>query len=138
MGNIERKTTNNKLWSFIIGCIIANSYVWLPNIAAAAPVPEVLHPHPVFVVDFYSSLITVLAAISLSITMILFMSNALKLCISEHIMWVVLPTLIFIGFTLTAAQVLIVPILTTAIPTLAVITASYLFKKRNKLRLDKI
>jgi len=132
MGHIESRRNNRKLWTFVFGCIIANTYVWLANIAHIAPVPEILHLHPLFILDYYPKLVTIGSAILFALFTVFVMSKTVKICVSEHILWLVLPTLSFIGFTAITSHVLFLPILSAALPTLLVLSLVYLFKKRQR------
>jgi len=57
---------NKKLWSFIFGCLIAASFVWLISLGKSAGVIEYFHQYPEFVIDYYALMITAIATACLT------------------------------------------------------------------------
>jgi len=113
---------NKKLWSFNFGCLIAGSFIWLVSFGATAPVPEMLSPHPLFIIDYYSGLVTACSALMLTALTIIVMGRGFKICTSEHTFWLVLPSLSFIALTTISAFDLLPAILYAAVPSLSLVT----------------
>lgn len=127
---------NKKLWSFNFGCLIAGSLIWLVHIGNLAPVPNILHPHTDFILDYYPGSVTAITASILSLVLLVFMHKGFKLCASEHTFWLLLPTLCFITLTLLIAQFMLPAIMFAAIPSLFILTFSaivFRFKRRKPL-----
>ncbi|MDG1752434.1 MAG: hypothetical protein P8I03_12350 [Thalassotalea sp.] len=111
---------NKKLWSFNFGCIIAFSFVWLVSFGNSAPVPELLHPHPFFILDYYSGLVTACSAIMLTALAVIIMEKGFNLCVSEHPFWLILPSLCFVALTTISAFELLTTMLYAVLPALLV------------------
>jgi arginine exporter protein ArgO len=62
---------NKKLWSFIFGCLIAASFVWLISLGKSAGVIEYFHQYPEFVIDYYALMITAIATACLTLFIVL-------------------------------------------------------------------
>lgn len=127
---------NKKLWSFNFGCLIAYSFMWLVGFGNSAPVPEVLHPHPLFILDYYSGLVTACAALMLTALTIIIMNKGFNLCTSEHPFWLVLPSMTFLALTTVSAFEMLSTILYAAIPALFLlcITAVIMRLARQKMK----
>jgi hypothetical protein len=120
---------NKKLWSFNFGCLIAFSFVWLVSFGNTAPVPEVLHPHPFFILDYYSGLVTAVSAIMITALLVIIMGKGFNLCASEHPFWLILPSLCFIALTTLSAFELLASMLFAVIPALMVmVTTAVVFR----------
>ncbi|WP_286265740.1 hypothetical protein [Thalassotalea atypica] len=128
---------NNKFWTLIFGAILANSYVWLVNVGASTPVPELFHSYTAFVVDFYSPLVTALLSILLVIMISLIMLKGFKICVSEHILWLFWPSIGFLVFTSVTASALLFSILHAAIPALMALSMIYFIRKRQQFFLAR-
>ena len=87
---------NKKLWSFNFGCLIAGTFVWLVSFGVSAPIFEVFHSYPNFILDYYSGTVTAFAAFFLTGVIIFIMRSLFKVCASEHTFWLALPSLGFI------------------------------------------
>jgi len=126
---------NKKLWSFNFGCLIAFSFMWLVNIGHLAPVPEMLHPHPLFILDYYSGVVTALSALVLTGVAVVVMWKGLQICTSEHPFWLILPSITFIAFTTISAFEMVTTFLYAAIPALFVVTITALYYRLAKQKL---
>ena len=126
---------NKKLWSFNFGCIIAFSFVWLVSFGNAAPVPEVLHPHPFFILDYYSGLVTACCALLLTALAVIIMGKGFNLCASEHPFWLILPSVCFVVLTSISAFELLTTMLYAVLPAmfLLIITAIIFRLTKRKL-----
>jgi len=122
---------NKKFWSLFFGCILANSYVWLADIGINADVPQSFQTYTDFVVNYYSMIVTGGVAFIVTCLMIITMNQLFNVCVSEHLGWLLLPSLSFIGFTALTAQLLITQILAAAIPALLILLFVSLVKKRD-------
>jgi hypothetical protein len=124
---------NKKLWSFNFGCLIAASLVWLVHLGNVAPVPNMLHPHTDFILDYYPGAVTAIIASMTSLLLLMLMNKGFKLCASEHTFWLLLPTLCFVTLTLIIAQFMLSAIMFAAIPTLFILTLSaVVFRLKNR------
>lgn len=130
--------SNKKFWSLFFGCVLANSYVWLASFGVNAEVPSSFQGHTNFVLDYYSVLVTAILAALATLCLIMVMNKTVKLCVSDHILWLILPSISFIAFTLFTAQILLVQILSAAIPALVVLSGFYLIKQRDKLLPERL
>ncbi len=122
-------SVNKKLWSFNFGCLIAFSLVWLVSVGNAAPVPEVLYPHPIFILDYYSGLVTACSALILTGLAIMIMGKAFNIRPSEHPFWLILPTLSFLALTTVSAFEMLTTLLYAAIPVLFVLSIAAILSR---------
>ncbi len=129
---------NKKLWSFNFGCLIAYSFMWLVNFGNNAPVPEVLHPHPVFIIDYYSGLVTAVSALMLTALVIIVMGKGLKIRTSEHPFWLILPSATFLVLTTVSAFEMLGTILYAALPAISVLCFAAVFCRLTRLKKSNI
>lgn len=122
---------NKKLWSFIVGCILCSTYLWLVEIGLNAQVPTSLYGDAKFIVSLYPMLVTSSLAILLSIALVLFMPKLAKIRASDHLFWLIIPSLSFLCFSAATNHVLFLPMLSAALPTIAIIFAAYMIEKRD-------
>lgn len=125
---------NKKLWSFNFGCFIAASFIWLVSFGATAPVPEILSPHPLFIIDYYSGFVTACSAFMLTALAIIVMGKGVKICTSEHTFWLVLPSLSFIALTTISAFELLPAMLYAAVPSLTLVAIAAVFCRLTGLK----
>ncbi len=109
---------NKKLWSFIFGCLIAGSFVWLISLGNNASVPEFLHPYPDFIIDYYAATVTAITATVLTLLMMVIMGKIFSVCVSEHPFWLALPSIMFVFLTLFASNLMLMSMLSAALPAL--------------------
>ncbi|MDO7086124.1 hypothetical protein WNY51_17835 [Pseudocolwellia sp. AS88] len=114
---------NKKLWSFIFGCLIAASFVWLISLGKSFDVIEYFHQYPEFVVDYYALMITAIATAFLTLFIVLIMKWVFNLLPREHPFWLILPSLTFVGLSFFTSKLMVVSILSAAIPALIVLVA---------------
>ena len=114
---------NKKLWSFIFGCLIAASFVWLISLGKSFDVIEYFHQSPEFVVDYYALMITAIATAFLTLFIVLIMKWVFNLLPREHPFWLILPSLTFVGLSFFTSKLMVVSILSAAIPALIVLVA---------------
>ncbi len=114
---------NKKLWSFIFGCLIAASFVWLLSLGKSFDVIEYFHQYPEFVVDYYALMITAIATAFLTLFIVLIMKWVFNLLPREHPFWLILPSLTFVGLSFFTSKLMVVSILSAAIPALIVLVA---------------
>ncbi|MDO6444515.1 hypothetical protein Q4493_01880 [Colwellia sp. 1_MG-2023] len=126
---------NKKLWSFNFGSLIAFSFVWLVSFGNTAPVPEVLHPHPFFILDYYSGLVTAVSAVMMTALIVIIMGKGFNLCASEHPFWLILPSICFIVITTLSAFELLSSMLFAVIPALLVMTITAIIFRLTKRKL---
>lgn len=126
---------NKKLWSFNFGSLIAFSFVWLVSFGNTAPVPEVLHPHPFFILDYYSGLVTAASAVMMTALIVIIMGKGFNLCASEHPFWLILPSICFIVITTLSAFELLSSMLFAVIPALLVMTITAIIFRLTKRKL---
>jgi len=109
---------NNKLWSFIFGCLIAGSFVWLISFGNKAFVPSFLHPYPDFIIDFYPAIVTAVMAIIVTLVVMIVMVKIFNVYVSEHPFWLVVPSITFIIITFFASSLMWLPMLSAVLPAL--------------------
>ncbi|MEW6990071.1 hypothetical protein AADZ91_05210 [Colwelliaceae bacterium 6441] len=129
---------NKKLWSFNIGSLIAFSFVWLVAFGNTVPVPEFLHPHPFFILDYYSGLVTAISAVMLTLLAVIIMGKGLNLCTSEHPFWLILPTLCTLVLTSVSAFEMVSHMLYAALPALFVMLIAIVTCRLARLRKEKV
>lgn len=115
---------NKKLWSFIFGCLIATSFLWLISFGKNAHVLEYFHQHPEFVVDYYALLVTALATVFLTAFIILIMNKVCDIHVREHPFWLILPSFAFTIITMFTSQFMLASILSAAIPALSILVVT--------------
>ena len=128
---------NKKFWSLFFGCILANSYVWLADIGMNATVPQSFQSYTDFVINYYAMIVTAATAIGVALLVILVMDKGFDVCVSDHLGWLLLPSMSFIAFTALTAQLLISQILAAAIPALLLLSFVTLVKKRDHFLPDR-
>ena len=126
---------NKKLWSFKFGCLLAVSFVWLSSLGGFVPVPEVLFSHPIFVHDYYSSLVSALSASLLSIMLIIVMRKGFNICTSEHTFWLVIPIIIISILAIWTGIDLYASLLYAALSSLCVIGITAKFYQNRKVKI---
>lgn len=112
---------NKKLWSFIFGCLIAGSFVWIVSFGKNAAIIDFFHQYPDFVIDYYALMITALVAVVVTLCIVIIMNKVFRLCTSEHPFWLTLPSIIFILLTLSTSKLMLASMLSAAVPALAVL-----------------
>lgn len=112
---------NKKLWSFIFGCLIAASFVWLISFGKNAAVLEFFHQYPDFVIDYYALTVTAVATVGVTFIIIFIMNWIFNVCTSEHPFWLILPSVTFIFLTLFTSKLMLASMLSAAIPALTVL-----------------
>jgi len=125
---------NKKLWSFIFGCLIAGSFVWLISLAKSVSVPDFLHPYPDFIIDYYAASVTSVMAVLLTISMIIIMGKVFKVCASEHPFWLALPSITFVFLTLFASSLMLRSMLSAAVPALIIMSLTAIFFRLVKVK----
>ena len=136
MGKWILFNVNKKLWSFNFGCMIAFSFVWLVNFGNSAPVPEILHPHPFFILDYYSGLVTATSAIMLTALAVIIMGKGFNLCTSEHPFWLLLPSVCFVVLTTLSAFELLPTMLYAVLPAILILTITAVVFRLTKRKLS--
>ncbi|MCO4800252.1 MAG: hypothetical protein KC484_13640 [Colwelliaceae bacterium] len=120
---------NKKLWSFNFGSLIALSFVWLVGFGDSAPVPEALHPHPLFILDYYSGIVTACSTLIFTVLAVIIMKKGFNLCVSEHPFWLILPSIYFLILTTVSAFETLGAILYAAFPALLVMVITGIFTR---------
>jgi len=120
---------NKKLWSFNFGCLIAGTFVWLVSFVVSAPIFEVFHSYPDFILDYYSGTVTAFAAFLLTGVIIFIMRSFFKVCASEHTFWLALPSLGFIVLAMLVRQSVLITMLYAAFPALIVILLAAMVRR---------
>jgi len=115
---------NKKLWSFLFGCLIAGSFVWLISFGKNAPVLTFFQQYPDFIIDYYALMITAISAVIMTCVMIVLMSKVFHVCTSDHPFWLMLPSIIFVLLTLFASKLMLASMLSAAIPALSVLVST--------------
>lgn len=124
---------NKKLWSFIVGCFFAGSYVWLVSYTKTFPVPSfiTIDSHTSFML--YRYFIIAILALILTACALLIMHNIMNIHANEHTFWLLLPILSFLIITAIFANILVYTMLSAAVPSLLLILARA--RKRKKRRI---
>ena len=112
---------NKKLWSFIFGCLIVSSFVWLISFGKKVTIIEFFHQHPDFVIDYYALMITAIGAAVITLIIVFIMNKVFHVCTSEHPFWLTLPSITFIFSTLFTSKLMLAPMLFAAVPALSVL-----------------
>lgn len=109
---------NKKLWSFIFGCLIAGSFVWLIGFGNTAFVPDFLQPYPDFIIGFYPFIITAIMATVVTLIAMVVMVKVFNVYASEHPFWLVIPSITFVIITFFASSLMLNSMLSAAVPAL--------------------
>ncbi|WP_206483511.1 hypothetical protein [Thalassotalea sp. G2M2-11] len=137
--NIKKKSqVNKKLWSFNIGCLLAYAFLWLVNIGHLAPVPELLHAYPTFILDYYPSIFSSGCALIATLAALYLMNRGLNICASEHTFWLLLPSFSLIVLTGLSANERLTTMLISVLPSLTVLTLIAVFYRLSQQRVARI
>ena len=120
---------NKKLSSFVFGCILAASYLWLIGFASSVSFFDGLFIEWGFTLAHYTIAVTVCLAITIALITLLFMNKVFNLCTSEHPFWLVLPSFYLLALTTFSAFEMLIPMLYAAIPCLLVLGLSAVFNR---------
>lgn len=112
---------NKKLWSFNVGCFASGSFIWLAELSTELPVPHFVLSNSLISISLYTSVVMFITAALFTLCLITFMHKGLKVHSSEHTFWLVLPILSFLIMTSIVANVLVITMMSAAIPALFVI-----------------
>jgi hypothetical protein len=112
---------NKKLWSFIFGCLIAASFVWLISFGKSATVIEYFHQYPEFVIDYYALMVTAIATTFLTLFIVFVMKFVFNLLPREHPFWLVIPSITFILLTTFASKLMLLSMLSAVVPALTIL-----------------
>ena len=112
---------NKKLWSFNVGCFASGSFIWLAELSKELPVPHFVLSNSMISIGLYTSVVMFFSAALFTTCLIAFMHKGLKVHSSEHTFWLVLPILSFLIMTSIVANVLVMTMMSAAIPALFVI-----------------
>lgn len=127
---------NKKLWSFIFGCLIASSFVWLISFGKSAAIIEFFHQYPDFVIDYYALMVTAISAAVVTLMTVYIMNKVFHVCTSEHPFWLTLPSVIFIFLTLFTSKLMLASMLSAAVPALSVLViTAVIFRLLNVSRI---
>lgn len=126
---------NKKLWSFNIGSLLAFSCVWLVSFGNTAPVPEILHPHPDFILDYYSGVVTALCALIVTGCAIVVMRKGFNIYASDHPFWLILPCICSIVLTSISAFEMLRTISFALIPMIIVLVMVTFSQRLAKVKL---
>lgn len=129
---------NKKLWSFNIGSLLAFSCVWLVSFGNTAPVPEILYPHPDFILDYYSGVITAISALLVTSITIVIMGRGFNICTSDHPFWLILPSVCSIILTSISAFEMLRTISFALIPMMIVLVFVTFNRRIAKAKLAEI
>lgn len=125
------ENSNKKFWSFVVGSVLATAYIWLVELGMNATVPTSFQSEANFIINYYPMVVTATAAMVTTLVAVLLMSVLLKTKVSDHLFWLILPSLSFLSFALISANILFVPMLAAALPTLAVFLLAYFIENRD-------
>ena len=123
--------SNKKFWAFIVGSLLATAYIWLIELGINAAVPSSFHGETNFIVSYYPTLVTGMAASVLTIVAVTLMPVLVNTKVSDQLFWLIVPTLSFLTFSLISVNVLFMPLLAAAFPTLLIIVLTYFIEKRD-------
>lgn len=112
---------NKKLWSFNVGCFASGSFIWLAELSKELPVPHFVLSNSMISIGLYTSVVMFFSAALFTACLIAFMHKGLKVHSSEQTFWLVLPILSFLIMTAIVANVLVMTMMSAAIPALFVI-----------------
>ena len=124
---------NKKLWSFNVGCFASGSFIWLAELSHNIPIPNFILANKFISIGLYNSVVVCLVAALLTLFLIGFMHKGLNVHSSEHTFWLVLPILTFLIMTAIVANVLVMTMMSAAIPALIVILWAARKKKERRI-----
>ncbi|RHW74575.1 hypothetical protein [Colwellia sp. RSH04] len=106
--------------SFLLGSSFAYIFVWLINIVAALPVPELLQPYNEFVVSYYSNILIAIFAAVLSLIIMFVIRKVFTLFTKQNLFYFALPIVLFLTYLLVFVSFALAPLIFAAIPTLLI------------------
>ncbi|WP_448211346.1 hypothetical protein [Colwellia sp. MEBiC06753] len=127
----EAHKKSKKLVTFIIGCLLAYSYLGMMDIGIHAEVPSSFHGYPDFIVNYYHSVVIGIFAIIVASLLVMFMPKLCRVQVSDHIAWLILPSCILLTFAIAVNHILLMPLISAEIPALLVIWLGYFVEKRD-------
>ncbi|NMP30878.1 hypothetical protein HII17_04815 [Thalassotalea sp. M1531] len=122
---------NKKLWSFVVGCTLVWASVWIVDFAISAPVPESFQTNTNFVVYYYPMMVSALLTSVFSLFVVWILSKVIKLKINEHFVWLSIPSLMFLIFSVVVAHTYNGLIYSALIPILFVLCITGVIEKRD-------
>ncbi|TWX59426.1 hypothetical protein [Colwellia hornerae] len=125
---------NKKLWSFNFGCLIAGTFFWLVSFGVSAPISEVFHSYPHFILNYHAGVVTAFTAFLLTGAIIFIMRSFFNVCASEHTFWLMLPSLGFIILAILFSQSILITMLYAAFPALIVMLSSAIMRRIPKYK----
>lgn len=114
---------NKKLWSFIFGCVLAASCLWLIEYSKNAPLFESLSAYIELDLYQYIYAVNIVLAIAITCLTLIVMAKAFNICSSEHTFWLILPALLLASITVLYAKELLPAVLTVVLPSVIVASA---------------
>ena len=123
---------NKKLWTFMFGCVITASYVWVMSVSKQAPVLEVFHPYPWFVEYYYIGSVTALVTLLTTFALLVTMNKGLGIALSEHPFWLVLPSATFFALAIVVATDMLTTVAFAVVPATALIVAKVMRCRRKR------
>ena len=124
---------NKKLWSFNIGCLIAGSFIWLVGFSKTLPMLDVVLNTSTISIELYNLFVIAVSAFIISVIIITFMHKVLCIHSNEYTFWLVLPILSFLVLTSVVANMLMITMMSAAIPSLFVILFAARKRKERKI-----
>lgn len=128
---------NKKLWSFLFGCIITASYIWVMTISKQAPILEVFHPYPWFVEYYYIESVTALMTLLTTFVLLVMMKKGLGIALSEHPFWLILPSATFLALAMVAATGMLSTVAFAVVPAM-LLTLAKVARCRRKRALVQV
>lgn len=125
MNNIAKNSI-----AFIVGIVISFTFLWLIGLGASVPVPEFMSQFTNFSVNYYSGLVTTVLSLTISSIIVLIARKVFKLESLQHVLFYVLPIIIYLIYLQVVASFAFVPFLYAAIPALLISITIVLGKKK--------
>jgi hypothetical protein len=123
-------STSKNILSLMTGSVLASTFVWLAAMGAAAPVPVLLQSQTEFVVNYYSGMVTSIAASIVSFGIVFFARRVFKIESTQQLLFCLLPMFIYVSVLLTFFGFSVSSLLYAAVPAALVSSLTILYKQR--------
>jgi hypothetical protein len=128
---------NSKLWSFLMGCVVAGSFVWFIDLGNAFPLLTIFANASPDVLQYYPEIATAIMSLIFTLFILVVMKKIFNISSNDHTFWFAIPSLISIVLTAFTAAIMIIPMLFASLPALGVIGISALIHRFSHANLSQ-
>jgi hypothetical protein len=122
---------NKKLWSCLVGCFIASSFIWNVDFAFKMSLPNFLAEYAFITLTTFHASLIIISSCVFTLSTIFLMQKMLHISCDEYTFWLIWPILLFVILTSIVANNLIYSIVLAAVPALTIILLSARISSKN-------